>query len=67
LRARNLSAGRVATGGKVIAPWQADSGIAVASYLGVYADLRFSTDNAQPADQPLVASAMDGRGVLPAA
>jgi hypothetical protein len=52
--ARDFSAGRVATGGKVIAPWQADSGIAIAPYLGVYADWRFSTDDALPAGQPLV-------------
>jgi hypothetical protein len=46
--ARNFSEGRVATGGKVIYPWQATSDLLVSPYVGLYGDYRFSTDNALP-------------------
>jgi hypothetical protein len=52
---RDFSAGRVATGGKLIAPWQSSwADLTVAPYAGVYADWRFSTDNALPAGLPVV-------------
>jgi hypothetical protein len=51
--ARNFSAGRIATGGKLIYPWMAGD-IRIAPYLGVYGDCRFQTDNALPAGQPIV-------------
>jgi hypothetical protein len=66
LQAARNSPSAGSTGGKVIAPWQADSGIAVAPYLGVYTDWRFSIDDALPAGQPLV-GATAGRGASPAA
>jgi hypothetical protein len=52
--ARNFSAGRVSAGGKVIAPWQALAKTTVAPYAGLYADWRFSSENAVPAGQPIV-------------
>jgi hypothetical protein len=51
--ARSFSAGRVATGGKVIAPWFVGA-TRVAPYLGGYADWRFASDNALPAGMPIV-------------
>jgi hypothetical protein len=51
--ARSFSAGRVATGGKVIAPWFV-GWTRVAPYLGAYADWRFASDNALPAGMPIV-------------
>jgi hypothetical protein len=52
--AHSFSAGRVATGGKLIYPWPTSVGVTVAPYAGFYADRRFSTDNAVPAGQPVV-------------
>jgi hypothetical protein len=51
--ARSFSAGRVATGGKVIVPWYV-GGTRVAPYFGAYGDWRFGTDNAFPAGSPIV-------------
>ena len=50
---RNFSAGRVATGGKLIYPWVSGD-MRVAPYLGLYGDYRFQTDTALPAGQPIV-------------
>lgn len=52
--ARRFSAGRVALGGRVIAPWQVSSALSLSPYAGFYGDWRFSTDNAVPAGQPVV-------------
>jgi hypothetical protein len=51
--ARSFSAGRVATGGKVIYPWWAGAA-RVAPYVGAYGDWRFGSDNALPAGLPIV-------------
>jgi Autotransporter beta-domain len=51
--ARNFSAGRLASGGKVSYPWLTGDWT-VAPYVGLYGDWRFSTDDALPAGQPLV-------------
>jgi hypothetical protein len=45
---RSFSEGRVATGGKVIYPWQAAGDLTISPYVGFYSDYRFSTDNALP-------------------
>ena len=52
--AHDFSAGRVATGGRLIVPWQATADLTLSSYAGLYGDWRFGTDNAVPAGQPLV-------------
>ena len=52
--AHNFSAGRVATGGRLIAPWQASADLTLSAYLGLYGDWRFGTNNATPAGEPLV-------------
>jgi hypothetical protein len=52
--AHNFSAGRVATGGKVVYPWLMADGTKISSYFGLYGDWRFSTNNALPAGQPVV-------------
>lgn len=51
--ARNFSAGRIATGGKVSYPWLTGDW-RVAPYLGLYGDWRFATDDALPAGLPVV-------------
>src|SRR5262249_4408194 len=51
--ARNFSAGRVATGGKVIYPWSAGA-TRIAPYVGAYGDWRFGSDNALPVAVPIV-------------
>ncbi len=51
--ARRFSAGRVALGGRVIAPWQV-SALRLSPYAGFYGDWRFSSDDALPAGQPAV-------------
>jgi hypothetical protein len=50
---RDFSAGRVATGGQLIYPWNAGN-VRIAPYLGAYGDYRFSTDNALPSGEPVV-------------
>ena len=50
--ARNFSTGRVALGGRALAPIQGWSG--VTPYLGFYGDWRFSTNSAPPADVAFV-------------
>ena len=50
----DFSAGRVATGGRLIVPWQATADLTLSSDAGLYGDWRFGTDNAVPAGQPLV-------------
>ncbi len=52
--ARNFSTGQIATGGRVVAPWQAPAGMTVAPYLGFYADWHFTTDDDAPTAQPVV-------------
>jgi hypothetical protein len=52
--ARNFAAGQVATGGKVIVPWQTSARTTVAPYVGLYGDWRYMTDDATPAGQPVV-------------
>jgi hypothetical protein len=51
---RNFSAGRIATGGRAIYPWQLTSNARISPYVGLYGDWRFSSDNALPVGQPLV-------------
>jgi Autotransporter beta-domain len=51
--ARSFSAGRIATGGKLIYPWFVGA-TRVAPYLGAYGDWRFASDNAFPAGLPIV-------------
>jgi hypothetical protein len=45
---RNFSAGRIATGIKLLAPWQMSGSTRILPYVGLYGDWRFSTDNALP-------------------
>ena len=52
--ARNFAAGQVATGGKVIVPWETSARTTVAPYVGLYGDWRYMTDDATPAGQPVV-------------
>lgn len=51
---RSFSVGRASSGAKLIAPWQAGAGITISPYAGLYADYRFSSDDALPVDQPLL-------------
>ena len=44
----------MSTGDKISYPWQASSKSAVAPYLGLYTDYRFSTANALPVGIPYV-------------
>lgn len=47
---RNVSAGRVATGGKIIYPWQLNNGWTLAPYAGLYGDWRFGGNTTSSAD-----------------
>lgn len=50
----NFSASRVSAGNQFGYPWQASSTLAVAPYVGLYTDYRFSTSTALPVAVPFV-------------
>jgi outer membrane autotransporter protein len=52
--ARSFSESRVATGAKVLYPWQVASNVILSPYVGAYSDFRFSTDSTLPVGVPFV-------------
>ena len=63
----DFSAGRVATGGRLIVPWQATADLTLSSYAGLYGDWRFGTDSAARRVSHWSASAMAGQAASPEA
>ncbi len=46
--ARDFTAGRASAGGKIVYPWQSSPGTSIAPFAGLFADYRFSSDDALP-------------------
>ncbi len=57
--ARTFISGRTALGAQVARPWATANGWTVSPYAGLYADWRFSSENALPTGSP-VANIKDG-------